>query len=646
MVVIGAARGLTDRRARQVLLGLVAVMVVGTLALDLPRVSEQEFWGDGATYYAMTWSLARDGDVRYEARDLARVRQEYPVGPQGLFAKRSSGGLTFDRDEGFPWVRRVRPDEGRLYYAKGVAYPVVAAPFVAVLGTRGLLVTNALVLGLALWWGYGILVRRGMGPGGALATVIVLFLTTITPLYLVWPTPELLGLAVVTAALAAWFDGRPLLSAVLFGLAGYVKWPNLLIAAPLGFEPLVAGWLKSRWAGALRGLGESVRRGVAMGLSAAAFLALNVALTGEYNYQGGERKTFYDRFPYDERGTTFDSAGFWMTTESLGPTVGEDDDEGTTERTGPARARIEIWESLFWNLGYFWAGRFAGAVAYFAVAVLALFLYLMAGPRSRAGWLAVVAVLLSFLAYIWIIPDNWYGGGGTVGNRYFLNVLPAFLFIVPLGRERWVALGGALVSALFLMPLFFSPVEHSRRPGDHATRGPFTLLPAELTMLNDLSVFTEPWRKKQGFGFTGNRERHADPDAFALYFMDDGTFGKDEYGGAAGFWLRAGADAEVVVRAFDLAPVERVVAVFTGGPLGDVITVRRGFFRERVSIGPAQTREVSVPVGRGLRYYDTYLHVLRLSSRRGASLADGREVGAFVEIRLEMGPPFLRPAGS
>jgi hypothetical protein len=271
-------------------------------------------------------------------------------------------------------------------------------------------------------------------------------------------------------------------------------------------------------------------------------------------------------------------------------------------------------------------------------------LFLLFGPRSRAGWLALAAVGLSVLAYMWIIPDNWYGGGGTVGNRYFLNVLPAFLFLVPRGRERWVAAGGVVLAAVFLVPVLLSPVNHSRRPGDHATRRPFTLLPAELTMLNDLSVFTESWRKKRPFGFVGNPQRHADVDAYNLYFMDEGTYGKERFGARTGFWLRAGARAEVVVRAFDLAPVRRIVLRFTGGPLGDVVSVRRGWSSGRRSVGPGQSGEVGLSVGRGLRYYDTFLHVLHLRSRRGAPLADGRPVGVFVEIRLEMGPPFASPA--
>jgi hypothetical protein len=588
----------------------------------------------------MTWSLARDLDVRFEERDLDRVRREYPEGPQGLFLKRAAGGLEVTPE--FPWLRRVGDDEKRLYYAKALAYPLVAAPFVRVFGTSGLLVVNALLLGLAIGAGYLALRRRGFGPNGAVATVLVLLLGSVVPLYLFWPTPEIFGLSLVTVGLAAWASGRPLLAAALFGLAGYVKPPNLLMAAPLGLDPLVAGWRDARLPGLRRGFVDSVRRGAVMLLVAASGYLLNAVVTGELNYQGGERKTFYDRFPGDETGATFDDTGFWMTTpaDHVGPLVEGRDEDKVTSRTGPARDPSEIPESFAWNLFYFWVGRFGGVPAYFFPALVTLVLFLALGPRQRAGWLALVAVGLSWMAYIWVIPDNWYGGGGTVGNRYFLNVLPAFLLVAPPGRTRLLACLGLLGSLAFLGPVLVSPVRHSLKPGEHATGGPFRLLPAELTMLNDLSVFTEPWRKKRPFGFTGNPRRHADPDAYNLYFLDDGTYGKEVFGERTGFWLRAGERAELVVRAFDLAPVERIVVRLTGGPMGDVVSVRRGWSRQRVAVGPGQTREVTLPVGRGLRYYDTYLHVLHLRSRRGAALPDGRVVGAFVEIRLDMGAPF------
>jgi hypothetical protein len=633
----GRKDGLAPRAALAV---LVVALVAATALVDLPRASKSEFWGDGATYYAMAWSLARDADLRYEARDLERVRLEYPGGPQGLFLKKSSGGLTVDGSAGFPWVRGVRPEEARLYYAKAFLYPLVAAPFVAVLGTRGLTLANGVLLALALALAASILRRRGFGAWSVAAAATMLLLT-VAPVYLVWPSPEVFGLTLATAGLWAWASGRPILSAILFGAAGYLKPPNLLMAAPLGFEPLLppAGE-RLLGPGLTRRFAEAGRRGVVLVGTAGLFYVANLAVTGELNYQGGARKTFYDRFPYDSRGTTFESAGAWMTTNQLGPLVEGRDAAKVTQQSGPARKRAELEESFLRNLGYFWVGRFGGALGYFFPGVLALAAFLVLGPRDRAGWLAASAIAISWIAYLRIIPDNWYGGGGTVGNRYFLNVLPAFLFVLPRRRLALVAGGSAAVAGVFLVPLFLAPVHHSLRPGDHATRGAWRRLPAELTMLNDLSVFTETWRKKRPFGFVGNAQRPADADAFFLYFMDDGTHGREEWAGRAGFWLRGGEPAEVVVRAFDLAPVERIVLRLTGGPIGDTVDVGLGWHGERVRLSPGQAREVELPAGRGVPYYDTYLHVLRLRSRRGAALPDGRVVSAFVEPRLVMGPPF------
>ena len=102
-------------------------------------------------------------------------------------------------------------------------YPAAAAPFVRLLGTsRGLLFTNAVLLGLALWLGYREL-RGRAGPLAALATAAVLFLGTVTPVYFLWFTPEIFNLALVTGGLVAWRRGRPALSAVLLGLADLLE---------------------------------------------------------------------------------------------------------------------------------------------------------------------------------------------------------------------------------------------------------------------------------------------------------------------------------------------------------------------------------------------------------------------------------------
>jgi hypothetical protein len=618
----------SDRVAWGVLGALSLALLVATVSVRVPQ-----FWADGATYHAMARSLAEDGDLRYEARDVFRVRREFPSGPQGIFLKRAHGGFALDGR--FPWLKRVPADAPRIYFAKANIYPIVAAPFVKVMGTAGLLAVSALSLAVALFYGYWEL-RRRTTPLRALAVTIVVLLGTVTPLYLVWLTPELFNVGLIAGGLWAWRSGRPVLSAVLLGLAVYSKPYNLFLALPLGVEPLL-----DRARGFGRGFIEASRRGAVLAAVVVGLFGLNKLITGEFNYQGGERKTFYGTFPEEQlpdgRKVTFGNSGQWMTTDQLGPLV-EGQDEAS-RRTGPARPGSEIRASFVRNLYYFWVGRFGGVLAYFFPALLALLLFLVLGPRERAGWLALAALVVSWIFYIRMIPDNWYGGGGTVGNRYFLNLLPLTFLLIPRGREWIVAAGGLVMGALFLGPVWCHPVQHSLRPGDHALRGPFRLLPAELTMLNDLSVFTEPWRKKRPYGDTegdAHKGWPADPKAYWFYFLDAGAYGQEPIGEELGFWLRGGGPAEVLLRA--LEPVRRMKVRVTGGPAGDDLTVAVGGLRERLQLKAGETRELLIEPGDAFVYYDSFLYTMRFNSRRAAPDPDQpeRTLGSFVSVALEV----------
>ncbi len=624
---------MSERAARAVLTAVVAALCALALRTDLASLSGGQFWSDGATYHAMAHSLAVDHDLRYEARDVFRSRREFAGGPQGIFLKRSTGGLRFDASVGFPWLRRLGQDERAIYYAKSFAYPLAAAPFVALFGTRGLLLLNALALGLALVATYAEL-RRQTRPALALLTAIVLIFGTVAPLYLLWLTPEAFNLGVIAGALWAWRRARPGLAAVLLGVAIYSKPSNVLLALPLLVAPLIPSLIGP---GPLRRLWVSLRRGLVMVAAATLLYAANWALTGEWNYQGGaERKTFYSQFPFEAHGVTFGNSGIWMSTNQVGPSV----QGGRVDRARgaePARSAEEFRTSYLYNLAYFWVGRFGGIVPYFFPVAVAALVFLLCGPRARNGWLALAALLASQVFFLWLIPDNWYGGSGTLGNRYFLNLLPAAVFCVPRGREALVAALGAVGACATVVPLFFAPVCHALHPGDHAARAPFGVFPAELTMLNDLSIFGETWRKKQPFGDTEGdpaRPGSADPRAYYLYFPDDGTYFKEQRDGRLGFWLRAGARAELLLRA--LEPAARITLRVTGGPAGDEVMLRTGAAQQTLTLGAGETREVTLASGSSFPYKATAVYVLRLRSTRGA--ADPRDarrrLGAFVEITL------------
>ena len=158
-------------------------------------------------------------------------------------------------------------------------------------------------------------------------------------------------------------------------------------------------------------------------------------------------------------------------------------------------------------------------------------------------------------------------------------------------------------------------------------------------MLNDLSVFTEPWRKKQVYGFMGDPVKHwpADPTAYTLYFMDDGTSGKETDDGRDGFRVRAGARAEVILRALDIKPVRRVVVEAKGGTVGDRLACRLAGQEHALTLSAGQRGEMAFEPPRGFPYYETFLHVIecRSSAEVGTAPEDPPR-GSFVVLRLEV----------
>jgi hypothetical protein len=179
-----------------------------------------------------------------------------------------------------------------------------------------------------------------------------------------------------------------------------------------------------------------------------------------------------------------------------------------------------------------------------------------------------------------------------------------------------------------------APVRHALDPGDHAKHGVYRYLPAELSMLNDLAVFGETWRKKRACG-----DVDRDPAAYFLYFPDDGTFGREEKDGVEGFWLRGASEAEVLLRA--LEPVRTLTLRVTAGGRGDEVTIGVAGARQTLRLGPNETQEAAFTPPEGFPYKATYVTVLALRSSRASRSPDGsdpRDLGSFVSARLSVVP--------
>ena len=581
--------------------GLIAIVgVAAALSLDAVE-SGGGVKGDEATYVMMALSAAEDGDLRYERQDLNRFYRVYGSGPEGLFLKRNP---------------ELEPNDV-LFFGKAFLHAVLAAPFVRFAGLNGLLALNVLLLACCFLAAYTFLAASC--PNRVALTFTLAFLgASITPLYVVWLSPEILNFSLVVFACFLWLykevappgrgpissrltgPGTDLAAMALLGLAVYSKPPHLALAAPIVTLCLWRRQFK-------RGLAA----GTVLALVTAGFFGVNALITGEFNYQGGDRRTFYSAgtgFPF-EHGARFE-AGIPVSTNEV------QFDEPLT--------RIESVVVLVLNGGYFLVGRHFGLIPFFFPGVVAIGCAL-ARWRSMEAWRVLTLIALGGAAVILLIllPYSWSGGGGPLGNRYFLSFYGAMVFLAPATSTLRPAVLAWVGGALFTAHVLVNPFVAAKQPYLIPERGLLRALPVELTMVNDLPIALD-WRRHPIAYDT-------DPP-LRLSFLDRNAYPPER---PLEFWVAGRHRADVVIRS---RPRLSSVSATLRSPIPNRVTIDLGGPEATVDLRPGVA--VDVPLTpRGLHARGGWNYVLsvhphtgftpRLADRRSS---DNRFLGVLVKL--------------
>jgi len=467
-----------ERSTSLVLLCLSLVLVLSPLVLKEPG------WpaglkADGAAYYLMAMSLAHDGDLRCELRDLRRLFDAFPYHP--------TDNLILASDDGWR----------TLYFGKPFIYPLLAMPAAALFGASGMVAFNmALLLGMA-WLGARYL--RDSNPAWIAALFATgFFFLSAGVAYVFWIHPEVFTMAAVTACLYLGLKDRGEDAASEEPRSG--RWAQL-VASPLvrGFGSGAALSLAVYGKPMLAALGLPVvfcywrrRHLLALGswfLGAALCLALvmglAVALTGHPSaYLGFSRGGFKVCSPHEMPVRP----GSMPTRAAVEASSGEESAEEAPPRASwswifrvpPIHLR-EVLE----HAGYFLWGRHTGLLLYFPFSALALVLFGIHARRSGVRWVLLGSLAVVAVFFLLWIPFNWHGGGGFVGNRYFVNAYPGFLFLVTRIHPRSINVLGYALGGLLLGPTIFSPTGRSvpwPTLQAHVRNFPFPLFPLELSV--------------------------------------------------------------------------------------------------------------------------------------------------------------------
>ncbi len=443
------------RRATLALLSVTLFLLAFPLTLGKPGLPPT-LKSDEPAYYLMALSLARDGDLRLGPSDLDRAFREFPYRP--------ISNLILMTDDGWRTA----------YFGKPYLYSLFAAPFAGLAGADGMLFFNMLLLVAMVWMGALHLARADpAGPAALLAAGF--FVVSAGFAYVFWLHPEVFNMAAVAACLffglrpPAGSGRRTALWAGLSGAALALGVYNKPMIAAIGLAPLVYHALARRWAAVGAWL-------AAAALALAAAVGLAIALTGHPTpYLGVERQGVVLCSP--EAPPISRATAATASSKGARPTGGAWSWIFRVPAVRPGR--------LAENLLYFFVGRHTGLWLYFPFAGLATLLFLVHERRSVWRWSLLGALALVALFLLVFIPANWQGGGGFVGNRYFVNVYPAFLFLVGRVRPRWTVAAAYAVGGLFLGPILLTPFGAAVPEPTlqaHVRNAPFRPFPLELTL--------------------------------------------------------------------------------------------------------------------------------------------------------------------
>ena len=412
----------------------LALFVAISLVVFVPAVThdlrDNVPYGDQTSHMYLALSVAYDSHtLNFDRRDSVRWGElKWTAEPYTLFFQRYDGG----------WAA-----------SKPYGYPLYLAPFIAVLGpVTGVAVGNTLLLVLLVAGSLALALRR---------------LDSLTAVLVVDGSIRRVHLHVRVPGDDGAVPGRVGPRGVRRGLPLPRDRPPRL-GGGCGGGDGVRGGREGGAARALRPLACVVvwelrqRRWVAGAVVAAGLATVAVAVLPYLKYSGGETFTPYAGARYQ----TFATAqarppweGGQLNTD-YHPSAA---DEGTIARRAISGSVVDRLESL----AYYVVGRHTGLLVTAPFALLLLVALLVRLPASDRWAVAGLLGILFYIAfYLVLFPKNFYGGGQSLGNRYFVQIAPAVLVTAlfgPLGTRllRRLALVGIVLSAVLNVPHHLHP---------------------------------------------------------------------------------------------------------------------------------------------------------------------------------------------
>lgn len=549
---------------------------------EIPNEHRRSFFSDESSYFSIIQSLAYDLDIKYRREDIVRIYERFPAGPVGVYLKKGK--------------------DGQITYAKPFMYPLFAAFFFRLFDTNGILLCNGLMLFFSILMGY-LLLRQFYPDRQSLSFILIFMFSSVCWIYTWWMTSDLFNFFVLFAALFFFFykfnkPGWFYLSGFFFA-AFILSKPTNLAAVGVIFLLLL---YRKEWQ-------KFILLSLVCLIFLSGFVLFYYQQTGEVSYKlyyGGDRTSFYSQFPYERPGYKF---------VSQVKTTADDYWE-----------RIHITPKIaVLNLFYYVFGRFTGMFIYFFPAFFLLFVF-FTQKKVPEDWFVLAAIIVSILvACVLFAADSYFGGSGSLGNRYFLNIFPLFFFLGFKHRSFKFSFVPLLAAAILLSPTFMDALFKSYRPRMSGTAFPIKYFPVEKTQYSHLPTNENPHARNRDIG-----------GKYRLFFINDNF----HYLEGERFWTVGKNKLEMLL----LAPqkVKTFSVALLNSPVENRVCFQIERKKKRVGIGPEKTKRIEFEKVMGLKVARGYLYHLQVKADRAycpffaeKNNEDKRWLGVNIQIDLK-----------
>lgn len=564
------------------------IFLLGIL-LFFSVLSPVHMWGDGPTYYLQITSIAEDHDIQYLPIDIQRTLPD-------RYEKLSEGALILKRTS-----------TGTYFYGKEFSYGLIAAPFFEISGIQGILVFNALMFWSMILMGFLYLRTKGNSDMVAFATSVIFFTLSTAVVYIFWIHTEIYNMFLLTLGLFLWIkyidnpDSESCLffSAIIFGLATVSRISNGVVFLPFIFYELY-----------YRRRERIFYLLILFLLPILLFYGYFYTETGLTSFYGGNTNGYsFGQFPFINS-----SSGEIYNSIPMNGEPGQHPSlyEASVIKQGWDHVRSINYLNGLYNAFYYFFGRFTGLIWYYPLAAFALTSFLIVGitstmrrgkignPVLREGeyptqYLVFAGIILNVLFFILLNGNNYLGGQGAVGNRYFW-IFPAFLFL--LGRVNLKLIVPFIFIALFtVVPIISDPISNSQYPQNHTYRFPYPLFPVEYNQLQNLPLlFPRPLLQSA-----------------SIYYIGSGIDGTTRYLGANTYSVSRNSQWAILKQ----KNIDHVSIIFSGIETGDSgLSVSCGNFRQNVIIKDMNPVTITIPLDQPDYYGGSQLYEISIRTTR------------------------------